>query len=249
MQWNVMVHGSGDTTAIANAAKIQACAAQRSAAAAQQFADTAILINGNVNAAVGKLDKQARASQRSANAAKSAAVTADEALHISERAYLILGVPVDDFQHMRTDIPIINSGHIPSGITKIVAHEARFRLDDPSEKIIPLAAVLERHWRETDYQTIPVVPTGNLISVEVDLPGVVQDQIINGKEAIMIAALVTYNDGFPNTPEQTYLFCDTSSYTASTKLFIMRPCDISSTPVLQALVSLDKYPSPEYQEK
>jgi hypothetical protein len=67
--------------------------------------------------------------------------------------------------------------------------------------------------------------------------------------AIMIAAVVTYNDGFPNTPEQTYLFCDTSSYIPSTKLFLMRPCASNSNLVLQSLLSLDKYPSPEYQEK
>ncbi|MFZ0639501.1 MAG: hypothetical protein WA020_03875 [Candidatus Acidiferrales bacterium] len=188
------------------------------------------------------------ANKRSADAARSAADTANESLHISERAYLILGIPVDDFQHKRTDIPIINSGHIPSGIAKVVVHEATFRLDDPSEKILPFTAVIERHWREATYQTIPVVPTGNLISVQVDLPALVQDQIASGKQAITIAASVTYNDGFPDTPEQTYLFCDQSSYAQSTKLFLMRPCDDASV-ILQKLAAFDNYPSPDYQEK
>jgi hypothetical protein len=52
LQWREMVSGGADTTAIKNAA-------QKQADAAQKFADTAVLINGNMNGAVGKLDAQA----------------------------------------------------------------------------------------------------------------------------------------------------------------------------------------------
>jgi hypothetical protein len=183
-----------------------------------------------------------------ANAAKSAAETAKQALHVSERAYVILGIPIDDFQHKRINIPIVNSGHVPSGIAKVVVHEATFKVEDQSMKVIPLDAAIEWHWRENTYQTVPVVPTGNLMSIEVDLPNIVQDQIETGKQMIVITALVTYNDGFQNTEEQTYLFCDSSSYTASTKLFSMRPCDYPNA-IMSNLTVLDKYPSPTYQEK
>jgi hypothetical protein len=75
-QWWEM-HTSGlDTHALAEAAKQQVFAAGKSAQAAQNFASSAALINGNINDAVGKLDAQAKATQRSANAAKSAADTA-----------------------------------------------------------------------------------------------------------------------------------------------------------------------------
>jgi hypothetical protein len=183
-----------------------------------------------------------------AESTKSAADTAKSTLHVSERAYLMLGPPTDDFPHKRTNIPLTNSGHIPSGFTKVVIHEATFSVDDPSAKIIPFAAVLEKHWKAITYQTIPVVPLGSLISVEVHLPALVQDDIANGKQGIIIAAVVTYNDGFPNTPEQTFVFCDSSSYAVSTKFFAMRPCD-DPIPTLSALTALDKYPSSEFEEQ
>jgi hypothetical protein len=62
LQWKEMVKGSEDTTAIREAA-------QKQADAAQMFADTASLINGNINDAVAKLDAQARATQKAADAA------------------------------------------------------------------------------------------------------------------------------------------------------------------------------------
>jgi len=52
LQWREMVNGGADTTAIKNAAEKQACAAQ-------QFSDSAKLINDNVSAAVQKLGEQA----------------------------------------------------------------------------------------------------------------------------------------------------------------------------------------------
>src|ERR1035441_1671576 len=72
--------GGKDTSTIADAAQKQVCAANRNADAAQQFADTAVLINRNVNDAVGKLDAQATGTQHAANAAESAADIAKEAL-------------------------------------------------------------------------------------------------------------------------------------------------------------------------
>jgi hypothetical protein len=183
-----------------------------------------------------------------ANAAKNAAQTAQESLSVSERAYLILSTPIDDFPHKRTDIPIVNSGHIPSGVAKIVTHEVTFRLDDPSARSISFADAIEWHWKAVTYQTIPVVPNGNLISVEVNLPSLDQDRLTTGKQAVAIVAQVIYNDGFPNTPDQSYLFCDQSSYIPSTKLFIMRPCDDADA-ILRSLVTFDKYPSPDFEEK
>jgi hypothetical protein len=58
-QWYEMHTGGADTKAIACAAEKQVRAANRSADAAQQFADTAALINGGVGDAVKKLDAQA----------------------------------------------------------------------------------------------------------------------------------------------------------------------------------------------
>lgn len=182
-----------------------------------------------------------------ANAAKDASDTAKKTLHISERAYLMLSIPVDDFSHKRISVPIINVGHVPSGLAKITVHEATFRIDDPSAKIIPSGNVVEKHWMQYTYQDIPITPTG-LIDLEIHLPAVVEDDIKNGRQGMAIAAILTYNDGFPKTPEQTFIFCDASNYRADTKLFTMRPCD-DPTAMLRTLTTLDEYPKPTYQEK
>jgi hypothetical protein len=183
-----------------------------------------------------------------AKAAKSAADTAKTTLHISERAYLMFGAPTDDFPHKRTNIPIINSGRIPSGTAKVVIHEATFKVDDPSAKAIPLENVTETHWTENTYQTIPVVPLGSLLSAEVHFPSMVEDDVKNGRQGLLIIAVVTYNDGFPNTPEQSFMLCDSSSYQTAIKLFSMRPCN-DPFGALATLITLDGYPDPKHQEK
>lgn len=190
---------------------------------------------------------QAKASKIAAESAKRAANIAQQTLHLSERAYLIMGVPTNDFDHKRIDIPLINSGHIPSGRTRVVVHEATFALRNPSERIIPFNDVVEKHWGERIYQSVPVMPLGNLFSLEVHMPALVPDQLNNGKQAIVIAAKMTYRDGFQDSPEQTAIFCDMSSYSVATKLLAMRPCDDPNV-VLKAMKVLDGYPSPRNRQ-
>ena len=75
-----------------------------------------------------------------------------------------------------------------------------------------------------NYQTVPVVPTGSLTTVMIELPNLNEAKLTQGAQGIVVAAKIAYNDGFPNTPEQTYVFCDCSTHTDSTKLFTMSPC-------------------------
>lgn len=191
---------------------------------------------------------QSCATKNAADAAKSAADTASKTLHISERAYLILGPPIDDFPHKRINISIVNSGHIPSGPATLVIHEATFKIADLSARFVPTNAVIEKHWRQNAYESVPTSPQSGLFQAEVHLPAIIEGQLTSGKQGIIIAAIMSYNDGFPETPDQVTLFCDASSYTVSTKFFSMRPCDNPSF-ALQWLTSLDKYPSLEYEEK
>ena len=69
-QWHEMHSGGADTKSIADAAQKQVYAANRSADAAQLFANTAGDINRSVNDAVGKLNLQAGAAQTSADTSK-----------------------------------------------------------------------------------------------------------------------------------------------------------------------------------
>jgi hypothetical protein len=70
LQWKEMVKGGADTTALVGYAQRQAddadkmrLSADKQAGASQQFADTASLINGNINDAVSKLNLQADKTQ------------------------------------------------------------------------------------------------------------------------------------------------------------------------------------------
>ena len=102
-------------------------------------------------------------------------------------------------------VPIINVGHVPSGLAKITVHEATFRIDDPSAKIIPSGNVVEKHWMQYTYQDIPITPTG-LIDLEIHLPAVVEDDIKNGRQGMAIAAILTYNDGFRRRQNKPLFF-------------------------------------------
>jgi hypothetical protein len=82
-QWWELHIGGKDTTRIADAAQKQACAANRSADAAQQFADTAALISGGIGDAVKKLEAQAK------NSAAAIKATQD-AMRQDQRAWVVL---------------------------------------------------------------------------------------------------------------------------------------------------------------
>ncbi len=181
-----------------------------------------------------------------ANAAKSAASIAGQTLHISERAYLTLGTPADDFQNKQISIPIINSGHIPSGKATIIAHEITFQISIPLATIYSLnqETTIERHWTTAGFPTVAI---GNPFVVDVEIPSLVMDDLNNGKQGVAIAIEMIYNDGFPNTPDQRWVFCDISVYSAAMKRGIMRPCDDPEV-LLRLVTALDRYPDTRYQQ-
>jgi hypothetical protein len=237
-QWYEM-HTSGvDTKAIAEASKQQASAATKSAQAARDFADTAALINTGIGDAVKKLDAQAKATQKSAK-------TAEDTLHVSERAYLILANPTQDFARKRIGVLLFNAGHIPSGPIEIVVHEITTEVNDPSSTVPMLNRIVERHWKV--YRQQSAAPNGSPFGIEVTLPAVVEDQIASGRQEITVAAVMTYNDGFSKTPQQKWNFCLESNYVPSTKEFRLVPCDTDVE--LPKLIRADAYPSPQFEEK
>jgi hypothetical protein len=192
---------------------------------------------------------QANATKVAAEAAKRAADIADDSLHMSQRAYLITGVPVDDLQNGRANLPIYNVGHVSSGLVKIVIHEMTARIDDPYSTVpTPSTAIIERHWHPTTYQSVPAIPAVSVYGVEIEYPKAVQDDLKNGRQRVLSVVVMTYNDGFPNTPDQTWVSCEGSSYIAATKEFAMRPCDDPNA-ILKSLITLDGYPNPQYEEK
>jgi hypothetical protein len=127
---------------------------------------------------------------------------------------------------------------------KIVVHEATVKPISDLKGVV--GNIIERHWQVRTYQSIPAVPTGSLISMGITVPKAVESDLSSGTQEVWIAAFMTYNDGFPNSPEQTWTFCDASRHNADTKDFTMVPCD-NPDQLLRLLADLDRYPNPQYQ--
>src|ERR1035438_4822250 len=138
-------------------------------------------------------------------AARSAANTARDALHVSERAYIVTGAPVLELDTNIVDIPVSNTGHIPSGSLRIVVHEATIDVKPTAPPgIIPTT---EQHWQH--YDVTPIPPSnGATYTIDTPVQGVVASKINSGHQQIFVAGSITYHDGFPDTPEQTWLFCN-----------------------------------------
>jgi hypothetical protein len=104
LQWREMVGGGKQTDKIIEAANINASAANRSADASQQFADTAVLINGGIGDAVKKLEAQAGISAAAIKATQ-------DAMRLDQRAWVAVkdahGPPLEPV------VVFINTGRTP----------------------------------------------------------------------------------------------------------------------------------------
>ena len=176
-----------------------------------------------------------------ANAAKRAADTAKEALHVSDRAYIVTGAPI---LHLDTDVvetPVSNTGHIPSGRLRAVVHEATLDVVPlaPSRLIHPT----EQHWKHYDVQPMPP-SNGTTYAINTPVQAVVASKINDGHQQIIIAGSITYNDGFPDTPEQTWLFCNVGTYFEKLQKVQWETCDPAT--YIKQLTTGDHYPNDEY---
>ena len=54
-----------------------------------------------------------------------------------------------------------------------------------------------------------------------------EDKLNSGLQKIMVLGIATYNDGFPNTPNQSWPFCETTVYQTTVKQYFLEPCDPS----------------------
>lgn len=188
---------------------------------------------------------QANEAGLAANSARKAADVAEQALHISQRAYLVTGIPTDDLPGRNVRVPIYNAGHIPSGQVRIIIHEVTAIERNPSATT-PVGDIIERHWSQASFESVPAFSVGSLYAITVKLPSVVPDALTTGGQRIVIVAVLTYHDGFPNTPEQTWVFCEASTYASKTREFTMRPC-ADPHALLGLLTRLDEYPNTKYQ--
>jgi hypothetical protein len=242
-----LIQGGDDTKAIATAAQQQACAArqiaaasERNAAAAEGFATSAGHISDGVGSAVKKLEAQAKATQKSAGAAESAAGTAIQALHISERAYIVTGQPTIDTDARNIVLPIINSGRIPSGEVTAVIHEATLPVSTPGVQETKIFAT-EVHWKRYKLESIPT--TGTVINFNIPIPALNAEDVTGGRQQIIIVGVLTYNDGFSGDADQQWPFCYGNAMLPQSKSLQWVICDPNL--YLREAIEADHYPQNE----
>jgi hypothetical protein len=177
-----------------------------------------------------------------ANAAKSAAVTADKALHISERAYIVAGQPTIDAGTKYISLPIVNSGHIPSGKIRAIIHEVTLDGTDPAAVRPTQILPTEAHWRHHEMESIP--PTSNQTrTFTVFVPARNVDYLNSGREQVFVVGVVTYSDGFPDDTEQQWPFCYGNAMLSQSKAMTWAVCD--SNFYLPQAIQADHYPNNE----
>jgi hypothetical protein len=167
--------------------------------------------------------KQATATTAAADAAKRAADIANETLHISERAYLVIGAPSLDLDSLVVSIPILNVGHIPSGAVQITAHEATLEASsgEPPTKRDPMEAKMMRF----AHRSIGPSQSSPEESINIPVPKIIAQDFIGNKQQIIIAGTISYNSGFADDPTKTELFCSAGLYFASLKKVSWAGCD------------------------
>lgn len=205
LQWWEMHNGGQDTHDLAIAAGKQATWTQNLAANMQMQADRTKDLADRMKDQSNQTKVIANQAITQASAAKSAAETAKEALHISERAYIIIGLPILDTTAKDITIPVLNTGHIPSG--KVVGTVHEFSLDgvDPTGRSSRNRET-EAHWKHYELSSVPT--SGQTMNFIVSVPSLNIESLNTGHENIVVVGIISYNDGFPDDPAQQWPFCE-----------------------------------------
>jgi hypothetical protein len=187
-----------------------------------------------------EMRKATRASVKASDAAASAADTAKESVHLSERAYVTTFAPLVDLDKKLLSVAINNSGRLPSGPAQIIPHSFLIPIPIPSAPTVDLRTASEKHWSRDHFDAIQ---PGTPFTLTVPLRGMNTHLLESGHQQILIVGYVTYNDGFSGTPDQQWNFCFLSVYSLPMKQVVMHPCDFGS--FLPVAIKADGYPNNE----
>lgn len=177
------------------------------------------------------------ANRDAADAAHDAAITAKEAIHLSERAYIPIAPSQFDLATSTITLSVTNSGRISSGSVDLTLH-AFIMNTDPSQSIIYLKDAVERGWKGSHYSSVPIgapFQVGHVFK-KMD-PGLFN----TGKQHVIVVGFAIYNDGFPDTPSQHSPFCMDAIFNTVMKRTQMTPCDPAV--YLPAAEIADGYPN------
>ena len=236
-----MFLGSTDTHNLAVAAANQATWTQKLSEHMQTQADRTKDLADRMKDQADETKIIAKQAVIQANAAKSAAETANKALHISERAYIVIALPTLDTTTKYITVPVINTGHIPSGRVVVTVHEATIDHVDIKKKTQRISPT-EAHWKHYEFASIPT--TGQIMNFNIPVPALDTDRLNAGREQIFLVGIISYNDGFADDPAQQWPFCEGSAMLPQSKNLQWVICDPSAY-LLEAIKS-DRYPDNEY---
>jgi hypothetical protein len=206
--------------------------------AADSFSKSSADISRGVNQAVNQFDRQAGATETAAGAAKSAAITAKDTLHIAQRAYIFTGVPSMNYAEGKMHIPLINSGHMPSGPIQIKAFQVTVDVQDPSH--LRSGKVIDKHWIPLTRHAIEI---GQLMSFSVPVRKAIADKVATGLQYVVVAGTITYDDGFVERLPQHWDFCFQTLYNPKSKIDEVTVCEPSIE--IPKLMKIIEYPKNE----
>lgn len=184
---------------------------------------------------------QGYVSNKSANAARDSADTAKLALHISEKAILNINKQSIDETIKSFDFGLINVGRVPTGQVNVVVHVA---IVEMSPGYLPnyVKNPIEHFW---SIITLPYITPGVPVTIHgAQMEKLKLSLLKEGKQVIITSGIISYNDGFPDTPNIPLKFCYRTAMRLMPKQQEIRACDADA--ILPQMHELDKY-DPRYQ--
>jgi len=175
-----------------------------------------------------------------ASAALQSANTAKEALHVSERAYLVRGKVETDLEHKVLTVNIENVGHIPTGDIHVVGHLAVVEQVPFAPE--GLVRILEASRIESD---MPSFPPGAPQPIKLTSKSWDPDLYKMGIQGLAIVLTLTYNDGFPDEPDRTLKICTKSAYHPQIHMTDFIACNAKTT--LEKLAKWEADPKVQHQ--
>jgi hypothetical protein len=236
--------GSADTHDLARAAGKQADYAKAQSEQAKAQVDKMRESLTKTDSLIAEATKQAEATNRLAEAARKSVDTAKETLHVSERAYVVMGEKLEfDEGKKAASLSIINIGRIPSGPVEIINHQVTMDVENPAvdQKTIISNEFKEFHWRRFRLDSVAPQTTGYFIVLPI--PTYSKAAIEAGTQRITIAGTIKYNDGFPDDPTAEWTYCWNTVYQVIIKSAFWAPCYPKF--MLPQLEKVDGYPNNE----
>lgn len=201
------------------------------------------------NDMVGKIQDQIRvgrdANTIARNTSTSSIKLATDALHVTERAYIVTDGPTLDPGTKFVSIDVSNVGHLPSPDIAIIGHEATINMQIANSTPI-VANAVESHWKATNG---PAPPGEKVITLAIPVPAFSESQFRpdGAYQAIFIAGRIGYRDGFPDDPAQEWNFCFQSVYHLVLKKLFWVACDPSV--ILPQMEKIDGFPDPKTEQQ